>query len=185
VSFRSRDGRAKPDAPSQQADQSPLAAGVAIDVALSRLDGSVPGQQLDVAQAAAAAVDVARRGGDEGSSAGVRRASLEAELSEQRRKPIDHACRAQTAATGGADDRPGRFAYPQEAPKRAAQVGMHGDAPAAAFFGDRVVDCENVCDLAVRVEDHRPFEPGHLAGAESRFDRQEDHHSITGGEWCA
>src|ERR1700683_4622129 len=125
VSFRSRDGRAKPDAPSQQADQSPLAAGVAIDVALSRLDGSVPGQQLDVAQAAAAAVGVARRGpvwwgvarrgGKKGSPAGVRRASLEAELSEQRRKPIHHACRAQTAATGGADDRPGRFAYPQEA----------------------------------------------------------------------
>jgi hypothetical protein len=44
----------------------------------------VPGEQLDVAQATAAAVDVAGGGGDGGSSAGVRRASLEAEFSEQR-----------------------------------------------------------------------------------------------------
>jgi hypothetical protein len=97
---------------SQKADQVPLSARVAVDVALSRLDGSVPGEQLDVAQAATAAVDVSRGGGDEGSSAGVRRASLEAELSEQRRKPVDHAGRAQTAATRGADDRPEGFAYP-------------------------------------------------------------------------
>jgi hypothetical protein len=69
------------------------------------------------------------------------------------------------ATPSGADDRPGRFAYPQQASKRVAQVGMHGDAPAATLLGDSVVDRKNVCDLAARVEDHRPFESGHLAGA--------------------
>jgi len=126
----------------------PLSARVAVNVALSGVDRSMSREQLDVAQAAAAAMDVARRGGDEGSSAGVRRTPLEAELSEQGCKPVDDACRAQAAATGGADDRPGGFAYPQQASKRAAQVRMHGDAPAATLFGDRVVDRKNVCDLA-------------------------------------
>jgi hypothetical protein len=176
VSIRERDWSG-----SQKADQAPLSARVAIDVAFGRLDGSMSREQLDVAQAAAAAVDVPRGGGDEGSSVEVRRASLKAELSEQRREPIDHAGRAQTAATGGADDRPEGFAYPQQASKRVAQVGMHGDAATATLLGDRVVDRKNVCDLAASVEHHRPFESGHLAGAQSRFDRQQDHHSITAG----
>jgi hypothetical protein len=87
---------------SDQPDQAALSARVAVDVAFSRLDRWAPGEQLDVAQTAAAAVDVSRRGGDEGSSAGVRRASLKAELFEQRREPIDHAGRAQMT-TGRAD----------------------------------------------------------------------------------
>src|SRR3984885_12741019 len=91
---------------SQQADYPSLPAGVAINVALGGLDRSVPGKQLHVAQAASTTVDVSRRGRDEGSPAGVRRASLEAELFEPRRKPVDHAGLAQTAATGGADDGP-------------------------------------------------------------------------------
>jgi hypothetical protein len=114
----------------------------------------VPGEQLDIAQATPAPVDVARGGGDEGSSAGVRRASLEAELSEQRRKPVDHAGRAQIATPSGANDWPGGFAYPQQAPKGTAQVRMHGDVLAAALFGDRVADGKNVGNLAARVEGH-------------------------------
>src|ERR1700733_11794188 len=38
------------------------------------------------------------------------------------------------------------------------------------LFGDRVVDRKNIGHLAARVEHHRPFESGHLAGAQSRFD---------------
>jgi hypothetical protein len=117
-------------------------------------------------------------------STGVRRTSLEAELFEQRRKPVDHAGRAQTTATSGAHDRPRWFAYPQQASERTAQVRMHGDAPTATLLGDRVVDRKTVGDLAARIEDHWPLELGDLAGAQSRFDRQEDHHSITGREWC-
>ena len=56
---------------SQQANEPPLPAGVAIDVALGGLDGSVASEQLNVAQAAAATVDVSRRGGDEGPPAGM------------------------------------------------------------------------------------------------------------------
>jgi len=53
LDFRAGDWRA-----SQQADQPPLPARVAVDVALGRLNGSVPSEQLHVAQAATAAVDV-------------------------------------------------------------------------------------------------------------------------------
>ena len=47
----------------------PLSAPVAVDVALSRFYRSVPGEQLDVAQAVAAALDIASGGGDEDGAA--------------------------------------------------------------------------------------------------------------------
>ena len=53
-------------------DQSPLRAGVAIDVAFGSLDGTMPREQLHVAQAAARAMNVAGGDGDEAAPAGVR-----------------------------------------------------------------------------------------------------------------
>ena len=52
------------------ANQLPLRAGVAVDVALGRLDGSVACKQLHVAQAAAGAMDIA--GGDRDEAAPAR-----------------------------------------------------------------------------------------------------------------
>jgi hypothetical protein len=46
-------------------NQSPLRAGVPVDVALGRLDGAMASEQLHVAQAAAGAMDVAGGDGDE------------------------------------------------------------------------------------------------------------------------
>ena len=51
----------------------------------------------------------------------------------------------------------------------------------AALLRDRVVDRENVGHLAARVEDHRPVEPGDLAGAQSSLDGQQDHRAVAGG----
>ena len=53
-------------------NQSPLRVGVAVDVALRRLDRPMPREQLHVAQAAAGAVDVAGGDRDEAAPAGVR-----------------------------------------------------------------------------------------------------------------
>jgi hypothetical protein len=54
-------------------NQSPLRAGVAVDVALRRLDRTMPREQLHVAQAAAGAVDVAGRHRDEAAPSGRER----------------------------------------------------------------------------------------------------------------
>src|SRR5271166_5350603 len=99
---------------SQEADEAPLSASVAVDVALRRLDGSVPSEQLHVAQAATAGVDVAGGAGDEGAPTGVGRAPFEAEFPEQSCKPVDHAGGPQITAAGGANDRTRRFAGPQQ-----------------------------------------------------------------------
>jgi hypothetical protein len=72
-------------------NQSPLRAGVAVDVALRRLDRTMPREQLYVTQAATGAVDVAGGDRDEAAPPGMRRAALVAELLEQRDEPIDHA----------------------------------------------------------------------------------------------
>ena len=61
-------------------NQAPLGAGVAVDVALGRFDRPMSREQLDVAQAAAGAVDVAGRHRDEAAPSGVRRAAFVAEL---------------------------------------------------------------------------------------------------------
>src|SRR5208337_404832 len=61
------------DLPLNERNQSPLCAGVAIDVALRRFDGTMPRQQLHVAQAAPGAVDVAGGHRDEAAPAGMRR----------------------------------------------------------------------------------------------------------------
>src|SRR5271165_1180953 len=65
---------------SDQADETPLAEAVSLDVALGGLDRRVPSEELNVAQRAAGSMKVARGVGDEGASAGVRRAALEPEL---------------------------------------------------------------------------------------------------------
>jgi hypothetical protein len=49
----------------QQPNQPPLPVRVAVDVTFRRLDGRVPGEQLDVTQAASGAMDVAGRRRDE------------------------------------------------------------------------------------------------------------------------
>src|ERR1700678_1924063 len=97
----------------QEGDQAPLSARVAVDVALSRLDGSVSGKQLYITQAAARAVDVARGAGDEGAPARVRRAAFKAEVGKKRGEPIDDACRPQMAPAGRANDWSRRFASTQ------------------------------------------------------------------------
>src|SRR5271165_7530573 len=104
------DGRAREWRASQQADQPPLPACVAVDVMLGRLNGSVPSEQLHIAQAATRAVDVASGARDERAPAEMRRAPFEAEFAEQRREPVDHARWPQMAAAGGANDRPRTFA---------------------------------------------------------------------------
>src|SRR5271165_5329776 len=86
-------------------NQSPLRAGVAVDIALRRLDRTMPREQLDVAQAAAGAVDVAGGEGDEATPAGMRRAALVAQLLEERDEPIHNAVRLQVRAAIGADHR--------------------------------------------------------------------------------
>ena len=53
-------------------DQSPLRAGVAVDVAFGGFDRSMPREQLHVAQAAAGAMDVAGRDRDEAAPPGMR-----------------------------------------------------------------------------------------------------------------
>ena len=52
-------------------DQSPLRPGVAVDVALGRLDGAMAGEELDVAQAASRAMNVAGGEGDEAAPPGA------------------------------------------------------------------------------------------------------------------
>src|SRR5208282_4826686 len=90
-------------------DQSPLRAGVAIDVALRRFDGAVPREQLHVAQAASRAMNVAGGDGDEATPAGMRRAALEAELLEPGHEPVDHTVRLQVRTPIRADDCPNRL----------------------------------------------------------------------------
>src|ERR1700684_938626 len=79
-------------------DQSPLSAGVAVDVAFGRLDRTMPGEQLHITQAAAGAVDVAGGDRDEAAPPGVRRAALVAELLEERDEPVHDAVRLQVRA---------------------------------------------------------------------------------------
>ena len=153
---------------SEKTDQLPLRAGVAVDVALGRPDRPVPREQLDVAQAAARAMDVAGGDGDEAAPAGVRRAALEAELLEKRREPVDDAARPEVRAAIRADHRPDRFRVSREPLQGAPQVGMHRDAPPAALLRDDVADVERAGDATLRVEDHRPIEAGDLAGAAGR-----------------
>ena len=71
-------------------DELSLAAGVAIDVAFGRFDGSVAREQLDVAQAASGAMDIAGGDRDETPSPGMRRAPLKTEFFEKGDEPVDH-----------------------------------------------------------------------------------------------
>src|ERR1700712_666159 len=59
----------------QKRDKAVLPAGVAVDVAFRRLDRPVTRKQLDVAQTAAGAVNVASRRRDEGAPPRMRRAA--------------------------------------------------------------------------------------------------------------
>jgi len=135
-----------------------LPAGVAVDVTLGGLDGSVASEQLNVAQAAAAAVDVARGGRDEGSSAGVRRASLEAKLFEHSAaKPVDHAGRgAKQPPRAERNDWPGWFRlFRKQASKRhGAGQDAWGCADRHASWAIASWIARLVGDLAARIEDH-------------------------------
>jgi hypothetical protein len=53
------------------ANQLSLGAGVSVYISLGRLDGPVAREQLDVAQAAAGSMDVARRNSNEAASPGM------------------------------------------------------------------------------------------------------------------
>jgi hypothetical protein len=58
-------------APLLTKDEAALCVGVAFDVALSGLDRSMPGQELNVTQASASAMGITRSVGDEGPPAGM------------------------------------------------------------------------------------------------------------------
>jgi hypothetical protein len=94
----------------------------------------MPREQLNVAQAAAGAVDIPRRNRDETSSARMRRAALEAEFFEQRDEPIDPAVRLQMRAAIRTDDGSNRLRGLRQALQSAPQVRMHRNGPAPRFF---------------------------------------------------
>jgi hypothetical protein len=59
---------------------------------------------------------------------------------------------------------------------------MHGNSPSPALLRDDVADVDRAGHATLRVEHHRPIQPGDLAGAQAGLDRQQDHRAIAGGE---
>jgi len=85
-------------------DQTSLTERETLDVALRQVDRAVPGEELHVAQAAAGAMKIAGRDGDEGAAPGMRRASLESKFCEQLDKPVHNAVRAHGTSAAGTND---------------------------------------------------------------------------------
>jgi hypothetical protein len=80
-------------------------------------------------------MDVASSDGDEAASSGVRGATL-----EQGDEPIDDAVGLQVAAAIRADHGTDGLHGQRQLLERPPQVGMQGNAPASALFGDVVAD---------------------------------------------
>ena len=85
-----------------------LSAGVAVDVALGRFDGSMACEQLHIAEAASRTMNVAGGDGDETAPTRMRRTASEAEFPKQHHEPIDEAVRLHVRAAIGADHGPYR-----------------------------------------------------------------------------
>jgi hypothetical protein len=100
--------RSKAEARLQGAYQSTLCLRIPVNAPLGRINGRVAGQQLHVAQRAAATVDVSGCRGDERALARVRRTAVEAAFNEEDSEPIDDAVGAERA---GADRRAGEVRY--------------------------------------------------------------------------
>ena len=159
-----------------------LRAGVAIDVAFGRLDRPMPGEKLNVPQTSPGLVDVPRGDGDEAPPTRMRRAGFKAERLVKRREPIHDAVGLQMRAPIGADHPTyRRAARARQTLKRAPQIGMHGNAPAAALFRNGVADMDRAAHTTLRVENHRPIEAGDFARPQAGFDREQDHGAVAGG----
>jgi hypothetical protein len=62
---------------------------------------------------------------------------------------------------------------------RRAQIAAERDRAAAALSGGAVVQLDAIGDPSVGVEHHGPGQLGDLTGAQTGFNRQQDHHAVT------
>src|ERR1700677_4316721 len=113
------------------ANQLSLRARIAVDVALSRFDGSMTREQLHIAEAASRTMNIASGDGDETAPTRMRGTAFEAEFLEQRHEPIDDAVRLHVRAAIGADDRSDGLRGLGQPLQCAPQIRMHRDPPTA------------------------------------------------------
>jgi len=165
----------------QQIDKPTLGAGVTVDIGLGVLDRTVAGQLLNIAQAATRLEHEPGSIGDERAAPRVRCAALESEFAIEPGEPVHDAARTQRLAALGPDDWPARPLLLLKPPQRPYQIRMQRDRPAASLLCRGVVELDMACDVALRVDHHRPGQLGDLAGAQARLDRQEDHDAIAIG----
>src|SRR5438105_5502608 len=56
---------------------------------------------------------------------------------------------------------------------------MEWSRATTALFGGSVIQLDMICDTTVRIEQHWPGQLGDLAGAQSGFEGEQDHHTVT------
>ena len=101
------------------ADQFPLRAGIAVNITFGGFDGAMPREQLNVAQAAAGAMDIAGRDRDEAPPPGMRGTAFKSEFFKQDNEPIDDAVRFKCDDRSGSSAQPAPWSAPG-APEPAA-----------------------------------------------------------------
>ena len=164
---------------SNQTDQRPLDVAIAVDVALGRLNGPVTCQQLNVAKGAAGFVDHASSSRDEGATARVRRAAVEAEHFICPAKPDDDAQRGHGPTALRANDRPLTATNASRVDQCLAKVGMQRHRTTAALFSDPILQLKGGAYLAAGVEDHVPGQFGNLSRAQAGFHREKNDQTVT------
>src|SRR5258708_5061475 len=139
------------------------------------------GQLLHVAQAAAGFRHQPGRVGDERAPARVRRAAVEAEIAIELTEPV-HDAAGSKAAWRATALRPNYGTFGSGAAAKlqqgAPQVGVERYRPTIALFGGAIVQLDVIGEPPLGVEHHRPGQLGDLAGAETGFDRQQDHDAV-------
>ena len=164
-----------------EGDEAALGVAVAVDVALRHADGRVAGQQLHIAQRTAGLVHPPGGAGDEGATAGVGRAALEAEAAVGRGEPVADADGRHGGAALGADDGTDTVRHAAQGRQGRVQVRVQGDAAAAAVLGGAIQQLQHGADGAARRQHHVPGRLGDLAGAQAGLDRQQDHDAVAVG----
>ncbi|CAH1654809.1 hypothetical protein CHELA20_53958 [Hyphomicrobiales bacterium] len=164
---------------SEQSDELALGIGVTIDIALRGLDRAMSGQHLDIPQATAGTVEIARGLGDETAASGMGRAADQAQGVIEAHKKIDDAVRPQRSAATRDDD--GTIEDPRslDVLQSSAQIRMNGNPTSAALLGDGIPDAQHWAHPTFVVEHHRPIETGDLTGSQPGLHRQQHDDAIT------